>query len=170
MPDHPFNIRALLIAFICAGAATVGCGTSEKKADTTTGKATVVRYIPGGDDHQVSPLAQLMREMAAFSDSTGKRLPKGEELLPYPTAFKGILTAESTPGMVDHVTFDPFAFAWLQQLDSLYRTPVTDRSEVFNGLVQRCANCHGEVCPGPLDRINKLRITATVASGPGSPN
>ena len=128
----------------------------------------MVHYIPGGDDHQVSPLAQLMREMVAYTDSTGKHLSAGGALPPYPVAFKGILTAEATPGMMDHATFDPFAFAWLQQLDSLYKTPVADRSEVFNGLVQRCANCHGEVCPGPLDRINKLRITGTETTGPAS--
>jgi hypothetical protein len=166
---HPPDIRALLIAITCASATLFGCADAEKKTDTTSGKATLVRYIPGGDDHEVSPLALLMRRMTAFTDSTGKRLSADGGLPPYPAAFKGILSAESTPGMVDHITFDPFAFAWLQQLDSLYRTPAPDRSEVFNGLVQRCANCHGEVCPGPLDRIHKLRITARTST-PGSPD
>lgn len=99
-----------------------------------------------------------MRDMTAFCDSTGRSLGQGGALLPWPDAFKGILTAEATPGMVEHGTFDPFAMAWLRQLDSLYATPAAHRGAVFNGLVQRCANCHSEVCPGPLSRINKLHI------------
>jgi hypothetical protein len=170
MPKHPLDIRALLVAFTCAGVVAAGCGSAGKKADTTTGTAPMVRYIPGGDDHEVSPLAQLMRKMVAFTDTTGKHLATGGDLPPFPTAFKAILTAEATPGMMDHVVFDPFAFAWLQQLDSLYKTPMASRSEVFNGLVQRCANCHGEVCPGPLDRIKKLKIADLQPIVPGPPD
>lgn len=105
----------------------------------------------------VSPLAQLMREMTAFGDSTRDRLAQGRDLPPYPAHFKDMLTLGSTPGMVDHRVYDPFAFAYLYQLDSLYKVPVAQRPAVFDGLVSACANCHGEVCPGPLRRINKLR-------------
>jgi hypothetical protein len=154
---------AFLGALACTCILLTDCTSAgNNKTATTAGKAAAVHYIPGGGSHTVSPLAHLMREMTAFADSTGKRLSKDEGLLPFPGNFKDIMTAGSTPGMVDHRTFDPFAFDWLHQLDSLYNTPAVHRSEVFNGLVQRCTNCHGEVCPGPLDRIRKLRIP-----GPG---
>lgn len=112
---------------------------------------------PPPSEHVVSPLAQLMRDMTAFGDSTRTRLANSQDLMPYPARFKDMLTLESTPGMVDHRVYDPFAFAYLHQLDSLYHAPPAHRPEVFDGLVSACANCHGEVCPGPLKRIAKLR-------------
>jgi len=106
----------------------------------------------------VSPLAQLMRDMTAFADSTKQRLLRGEDLLPYPASFKEMITAESTPGMVDHRTFDPFAFSYLNQLDSLYKVVPAQREQAFDELIQYCTACHGQVCPGPLVRIKKLRM------------
>ena len=132
----------------------IGCGTAPTEVkEVPKGPAT---YLPGNDEHRVSPLAQLMRDMTAFADSTKARLATGRDLPPYPAGFKDMLTAEPTPGMVDHRTYDPFAFAYLHQLDSLYHAPVAARHDVFDGLISACAACHGEVCPGPLDRIRKL--------------
>lgn len=115
--------------------------------------------IEKGVPPAASPLALLMREMTTFADSTGKRIAAAEELLPYPEDFKALPTAEPTPDMVDRRTFDPYAQAWLHQLDRLYTAPTADRAEVFNDLVRTCAACHGQMCPGPLVRIKKLTIS-----------
>lgn len=134
------------------------CGPAPTEPTAPAAPAPVpATYVPGNDEHRVSPLALLMRDMTAFADSTKARLATGRDLPPYPAGFKDMLTAEPTPGMVDHRTYDPFAFAYLHQLDSLYRAPVAARREVFDGLIGACAACHGEVCPGPLERIGKLR-------------
>lgn len=142
----------LLLPFLLA------CGSAPEADPGQVPTQQATRYAPGGGEaHMVSPLAQLMRDMTAFADTTGARLARNEDLPPYPAAFRAMLTAEPAPGMVDHRVYDPFAFAYLHQLDSLYRAPVAARREVFDGLVSACAACHGEVCPGPLDRIRKLR-------------
>jgi hypothetical protein len=151
-----------LIAFVLLLAA---CGGNSEVADIGApdgDEANSSSYSPttGKDGHYVSPLAQLMRDMTAFADSTKQRLLRGEDLLPYPATFKEMLTAEPTPGMMDHRTFDPFAFAYLHQLDSLYKVVPTQRQAAFDELVQYCAACHGQVCPGPLVRIKKLRMPA----------
>lgn len=132
------------------------CSSPAPEAGPSTEGGT--SYVPRSSEqeHQTSPLAALMREMTAFADSTKERLATGRDLPPYPAHFKDMLTAEPTPGMVDHVVYDPFAFAFLFQLDSLYRAPVTARAEVYNAVVAGCASCHGQVCPGPLVRIKKL--------------
>ncbi len=124
----------------------------QKKPTGTTG------FIPlaGQEQHKVSELAQLMRDMVRFADSTKQRLADNKELLPFPAEFKKMITAEATPGMVDHRVFDHFAFSYFHQLDSLYTTPRASRQEVYNELIQYCAACHGNVCPGPLTRIKKL--------------
>jgi hypothetical protein len=140
-----------------------GCGGRSEQTGTAEPAKTGAGTLPltpttGSSEHYVSPLAQLMRDMTAFADSTKQHLSRGEDLLPYPAAFKGMLTAEATPGMMDHRTFDPFAFSYLHQLDSLYHVVPERRQAAFDELVQFCAACHGQVCPGPLVRIKKLRM------------
>lgn len=152
--------RAAVTSFLLVVSLLLACGENSKplpKTEETT-KATSFTPVASKDEHYVSPLAQLMRDMTAFADSTKSRLTRGEDLLPYPERFKDMLTAEPTPGMVDHRTFDPFAFSYLHQLDSLYTVIPEDRQAAFDELVQYCAACHGQVCPGPLVRIKKLRM------------
>jgi hypothetical protein len=149
MKQQALIVSAIVIlAFACGGNDTP---TNERTSTDTTTSA-----LHGQEEHKVSELAQMMRDMAAFADSTKAHLDRKEELLPYPEPFKNMILAESTPGMVDHATFDPFALAWLRQLDSLYAAPAARRDEAYNGLIQHCAVCHGTVCPGPLVRIKKM--------------
>ena len=145
------GFACLLLLFAC-NSEDATSGESEKKSAAQVPKLST--------EHVVSPLAQLMRDMTVFADSTKHRLARGEDLLPYPTSFKDMLTAECTPGMVDHRTFDPFAFSYLHQLDSLYKVVPSQRQQAYDELIQYCAACHGQVCPGPLVRINKLRMPA----------
>src|SRR5690606_34424576 len=106
------------------------------------------------------PMARMMRDMAAFTDSTRARLLGGDSLPDFPEAFRKLREQEPTPGMVDHRQFDPYAMAWLVHLDRLYAAPPAERPEVFNTLVATCAACHGNMCPGPLVRINKMKLPA----------
>jgi hypothetical protein len=148
----PLAILSVIVLWACGSGSTAPSQEPRKNAGTSPVPKT---------EHYVSPLAQLMRDMTAFADSTKQHLLRNEELLPFPAAFKDMLTAEPTPGMVDHRTFDPFAFSYLHQLDSLYKVVPTQRQQAFDELVQYCAACHGQVCPGPLVRINKLRLPVT---------
>lgn len=151
------TILAFMAVFGVTGIAACGGGTPPPPASAAKNSATNPS-IAELEDHKVSPLAQLMRDMTAFADSTKQRLLRGEELLPYPADFKTMITAGYTPGMVDHRTFDPFAFSYLNQLDSLYKVVPAHREQAFDELIQYCTACHGQVCPGPLVRIKKLRM------------
>jgi hypothetical protein len=139
----------------------VACGNEPPPAAPAEEKNPTNPSIAELADHKVSPLAQLMRDMTAFADSTKQRLLREDELLPYPANFKDMITAESTPGMVDRRTYDPFAFSYLHQLDSLYKVVPAQRQQAFDELIQYCTACHGQVCPGPLVRIKKLRMPTT---------
>lgn len=148
-PAIPLLCVLLITAFFTACGSGTNTGTEHAPAPPSPG-------------HVVSPLAQLMRDMTLFADSTKHRLLRGEDLLPYPSAFKDMITAESTPGMVDHRTYDPFAFSYLHQLDTLYKVPVEQRQAAYDELIAHCTACHGQVCPGPLVRINKLKLPDSV--------
>ncbi len=119
--------------------------------------APEVRIVKG-EPPATSPMALMMRQMAAFTDSTRVRLVAGGGLLPFPEHFRKLREQEPTPNMVDHKTFDPYAQAWLVHLDRLYTVPAKERTGVFNTLVATCAACHTNMCPGPLVRINKLKL------------
>lgn len=136
----------------------IACSSSRKSEAPPAPPVAETVHIVKGEPPAKSELAQLMREMTAFADTTGKRLREGGELPPFPAQFKKLKTAEPTPGMVDRRIFDPYAEAWLHQLDLLYTAPKSDRTEVFNDLIMACAGCHGQMCPGPLVRIKKLNI------------
>lgn len=99
-----------------------------------------------------------MRAMADYTDSTRRHLAEGADLLPFPTRFSTLRTAEATPGMVERTTFDPYAQAWQYHLNRLYEVPQPERIGVFNALVSTCAACHGQMCPGPLVRIQKMGL------------
>ena len=150
----PIALLCIMLGLACASEPTAVAPAEERNAPNPS--------VAELEDHKVSPLAQLMREMTAFADSTKQHLLRGEDLLPYPTNFKDMILLESTPGMVDHRTFDPFAFSYMHQLDSLYKVIPAQREQAFDELVQYCAACHGQVCPGPLVRIKKLRMPTTV--------
>ena len=141
---------ALLLLHACAG--------QQPTATSTAPAAPASPQIVRGEPLATSELALLMREMTVFTDSTGKRLMAGEELLDFPAHFSTLKTAESTPGMVEEATFGPYADAWLHHLKDLYEAPAAERPGVFNALVQTCAACHTTMCPGPLVRIKKLVI------------
>lgn len=135
---------------------------SARKAEVAVAEAPPMIAEPVrilvGEPPKTSELAMMMREMVIFTDSTGKRLLADQDLLPFPESFLGLRTAEPTPNMVDEKNFDPYAQAWLFHLNKLYTVPTAERIGVFNTLVQTCAACHTTMCPGPLVRINKMKL------------
>lgn len=153
----PFRI--LLPALTALALVLAACHNRKQEAATTAAPAPTVRIVPG-QAPQASELAMMMRAMTAFADSTRLRIAQGRELPPFPDQFRKLMTAEATPGMKDPKAFDPFAHAWLYHLDALYKAPETERTGVFNTLVQTCAGCHTTMCPGPLVKIKKLGLPA----------
>jgi hypothetical protein len=114
---------------------------------------------PPQDLKPPSELALLMRNMATYMDTARARTVQGRDRPPYPEQFKKMMTATPTEGMVDHAVYDPFAEHFLSSLDRFYKAKKKDRVQQYNALVQACANCHMQVCPGPLVRIKKMYVT-----------
>ncbi len=122
--------------------------------------------LPGGRSAAAPPqdlkppseLALLMRNMASFMDTAKKHIERNEDRPPFPEHFRKMKTATPTEGMVDHAVFDPFADHFLSTLDAFYKAKRKNRAQAYNALVQACANCHMQVCPGPLVRIKKMYV------------
>ena len=155
---HRTNYQIAIMSIAATLIFVLAC-SSNRRAETPTARSLPEARIVKGGSPSTSELARLMRDMTAFADTTGKRLRGGGELPPFPEQFKKLKTAEPTPSMVDRRIFDPYAEAWLHQLDLLYTASKSDRTEVFNDMIMACSGCHGQMCPGPLVRIKKLNIT-----------
>lgn len=161
MPQtFPFSTKAVAYAALSALLLLMHACSARKAEVAVEEPAPAPQpvQIVVGDPPKTSELAMMMRKMVIFTDSTGKLLTAGADLLPFPEQFRGLRTAEPTPKMVDEKTFDPYAQAWLFHLNKLYTVPTAERVGVFNTLVQTCAACHTTMCPGPLVRINKMKL------------
>jgi outer membrane murein-binding lipoprotein Lpp len=104
-----------------------------------------------------SELALLMRKMAAHAEACKAEVATGQLSGAFPEEFRNILTATPTDGQIKGKAFDLFATAYLQNLEALY-SGNGELDTRYNALVGSCAACHEQSCPGPLVRINKLKI------------
>ena len=110
---------------------------------------------PNGD----SELALLMRKMAVEVDSLKQLIMNengniSDELI---TELERVHTAKPTDANVKTQQFIAYNELMINEAKALKETTV-NKSERFNQFVNRCIDCHQVVCPGPIKRINKLKI------------
>lgn len=109
---------------------------------------------PNGD----SELALLMREMFDEAQKIKKQVQNGE---PVETTLdqEKILTAHATePEKAASPEFKAWAGAYLASLDSLKEAKPENAEKIYRELVNNCLTCHKSLCPGPIVRINKLKM------------
>ncbi len=109
---------------------------------------------PNGD----SELALLMREMMKNSESLRTMVQEGKLPDELPAEFLKIHTAKPTDSDTKKASFNAFADNYLSRLEKLYSSPKEQLNENYNSLIEACASCHSEHCPGPLKAINKLKL------------
>lgn len=109
---------------------------------------------PNGD----SELALLMRDMMSSASNLREMIKQGNVPKSFPEAFLKIHTAKPTDSDTKKASFDNFANNYISNLQTLYTSPKEDLAKNYNAVVNACASCHSEHCPGPLKAINKLKI------------
>lgn len=113
-------------------------------------KSTIIN--PNGD----SELALLMREMTDHLIMVKNNLNQGKEPGKYPLHFSEIYYAHPTDPEVRDKVFEGFAENYLNKLRNFYAVAPEKRPEAYKLLVNSCAGCHQQICPGPLAKIKKL--------------
>jgi len=110
---------------------------------------------PNGD----SELALLMRKMYNESLKAKEALLAGEA----PTLdceVARLHTASATePDKVARPEYAGFATSFEVAVASMEKAPFGHRDEAYDQMVNSCIQCHQELCPGPIRRINKLRLS-----------
>lgn len=113
------------------------------------------------DDHpnEDSELALLMRKMYNDADSIKKLIvnEEGNISKAYIDDLERIHTATPTDTDVKTPEFTAYTDLMINEANALFNDE-TNKKEGFNQLVNRCVECHQSFCPGPIKKINKLKI------------
>ena len=105
-----------------------------------------------------SELAVLMRKIYEDGQLTKAAILKDEKLGSL-LNHKSILTASATqPNKAKSELYQSFAENYLNLIEELNDPENLDNKTSYNNMVNSCINCHKSFCPGPIVRINKMKI------------
>lgn len=113
---------------------------------------------PNGD----SELALAMRTIFNQTEDIKSSLNKGSLVLPddYIANLKSFHTATPTDPEVQVEQFYGFVNAIDIAAQKLEQSSnIEEQNEYYKSLVNTCVQCHQQFCPGPIRRINKLKIS-----------
>ena len=149
------NIITTLIIFLFVFA-NKACVETEQKTEKESPTITKTPSLnPSGD----SELALLMRSMEAEIKSIKTQVEKGETI-EIKLDHKKILSAHATePEKAASNEFKGFASLYLDQIESLKSATPEEAPVQYQSLINTCLTCHKSLCPGPVVRIKKLRLT-----------
>lgn len=153
------NKSGILAGLLLLAMLLANCSDSAEKAAAEKAKADSLASCnqpvnPNGD----SELAVLMREMMSSASSMREMVKQGTLPAKFPEEFLKIHTAKPTDSETKKASFEGFAENYISNLQALYASPKEDLTKNYNAVVNACASCHSQHCPGPLKAINKLKI------------
>lgn len=148
----------IILKIIIATLVTVllfSCSPENKEASSKQEKTIVTN--PNGD----SELALAMRLIFDQTNDIKVGLKKGELELPenYIRNLKKFHTAIPTDPEVKIEEFFAFVNAIDLAANQLKeKTNLDDQKEQYSRVINACIQCHKSFCPGPIRRINKLKL------------
>ncbi len=144
--------RNFLAIFLLTIAITISC-TNEKKEKTLNEDQAQQTINPNVD----SELSILMRNMFDEAKAIKKQVKNGEQIT-VKLNHEEILTAHATdPDEAASPEYKAFANLYLQSLKNLKSAKSDELVNFYSVMVENCMACHKVFCPGPLDRIRKLK-------------
>lgn len=107
-----------------------------------------------------SELTLYMRHLEKQAQAWRDTVANGGTLALQPEMLDSLFTAVPTDGKIkDSVLFNNFGLAFKQEVMALSTSTPQDLSSHYNLMVTACVNCHRNFCPGPIKRIEKLRVS-----------
>ena len=138
------------------GAALISVLLFSCSAENQEEEKTVVTN-PNGD----SELALAMRNIFNQTEDIKKSLNEGKLVVPenYIENLKSFHTAKPTDPEVKVEQFFGFVKAIDLAAQELERSENFDaQKEQYSRVLNACIQCHQQFCPGPIRRINKLKL------------
>lgn len=150
-PSGPHGSRRFFIFLVAFGSICVFLHCC--RHDAPQAENTVVRTA-----EQNAPLAVLMREMYLDMEEIKGTVLDKEKLGTYLEKHRAMLTAEATDPKVRDSSFHIMGSAYLQHLERMEQSSEEELLNNFQALQHSCVACHQQKCPGPLKKINALKV------------
>ena len=146
-------MRILILLLIIVGLAFSCAQETEPKSQFLHPDSIV---NPNGD----SELALVMRNLHFEADKVREKLANNEEadLTTLRALTIQLTTAEPTDSNVLDADYYMLSDMILKELNDIPESQ--DQVVEFNSMVSACVTCHRNTCPGPIDKINKLKINS----------
>lgn len=123
------------------------------------GKEPLTPKHPVSEMYKTSELAQLMRDMYSGQEQWKKEIENGKIPKDFPEKYKKIHTAIATDSTVRTDVFTIMSDEYLRSIQKIINSENSQSSKKnFNEMVNKCIVCHQSFCPGPISRIQKLKI------------
>lgn len=148
--------------FLWALALTVGCQNSDAESSGVSAEAPTRSGL-----YQASDLALTMRDMAKDMESLRQKADEGtltvEEVDALMETHQAMATDAPTKPEDIKPSFSGYSEAYLSQLEDLRAAIVQqasreERLDAFNAAIGTCVACHQDHCPGPIPRIQKIKV------------
>lgn len=142
---------------VWATAALVCCQSADQKAEDCPPGQTAMQVQAA--DRDFSELALLMRRMWYDMDTIRRRLKAGEPISDVRPAFARLHRAVPTDPEVKDDYYQAMGDGLLRTMDELYAAQTPEaRLAAYTVVIDGCLACHRVHCPGPTDRIKKLKL------------
>ena len=125
----------------------IGC----KNKDESDTKSKVII-----DPNPISEMAQQMRDMTLDLEKIKSRLENNELLGKNLLNFKLIHKQKVTDISFNKIHIEPMSKSFAFSVDEFNKEP---NIKNYSIIINNCISCHNLSCQGPLEKINKLRIT-----------
>lgn len=148
--------------FLWALSLTVGCQNSDAESSGVSAEAPTRSGL-----YQASDLALTMRDMAKDMESLRQKADEGtltvEEVDALMETHQAMATDAPTKPEDIKPSFSGYSEAYLSQLEDLRAAIVQqasreERLDAFNAAIGTCVACHQDHCPGPIPRIQKIKV------------
>ncbi|SIS72102.1 hypothetical protein [Belliella pelovolcani] len=139
-------MRKIQFLFLFALGLLISCQKEENKKET-------IQY-----PNQDAPLALLMREMFLDMEEMKEGIVEGKKIKSYLEKHKELLTAKPTDAKVKTEQFNTMGMAYLANLRTLEESSEDALLDNYKSVVSTCLACHTSYCPGPVKRINLLKL------------
>ncbi|SNS20340.1 hypothetical protein SAMN06295967_10584 [Belliella buryatensis] len=132
--------------FIFVSVVLISCQKQENAVET-------IQY-----PNQDAPLALLMRDMFLDLEQIKEEITDGNKIKSYLKKHQELLTAKPTDPKVKTEQFNTMGMAYLANLRALEESSEEALLDNYKSVVSTCLACHTSYCPGPVKRINLLKL------------
>lgn len=106
-----------------------------------------------------SELTLYMRHLEKEAHQWRDSVLSGSAVAINPQMIDSMYTATPTDGKIgDSLLFNELGGLFNAEVQGLTNASTADLTKHYNLMVTACVNCHRNFCPGPIKRIERLRI------------